>query len=318
MGGEKLWYAVLLIRSWRITPAWAGKRMSFFASSELDKDHPRVGGEKFSTVFVGFLLPGSPPRGRGKVEDMRKAGLNPRITPAWAGKSRRHAESRTKSKDHPRVGGEKLKQRMCSTAIAGSPPRGRGKDKLNVREDFAPGITPAWAGKSHPEKQPNPGCRDHPRVGGEKSIQEEEEKSELGSPPRGRGKVSSSGWSRTFHGITPAWAGKSSYTSVWEELLKDHPRVGGEKQVPETHVSRTRGSPPRGRGKAATDFFSVLRPRITPAWAGKRLKRSHRSGIFISGPIPFHSVLHRPAGSGGSRAGRDGSPAGQPQNTGPA
>ena len=70
-----------------ITPAWAGKRMSFFASSELDKDHPRVGGEKFSTVFVGFLLPGSPPRGRGKVEDMRKAGLNPRITPAWAGKS---------------------------------------------------------------------------------------------------------------------------------------------------------------------------------------------------------------------------------------
>jgi len=52
--------------------------------------------------------------------------------------------------------------------------------------------------------------------------------------------------------------------------------------------------------------------------AGKRLKRSHRSGIFISGPIPFHSVLHRPAGSGGSRAGRDGSPAGQPQNAGPA
>ena len=57
---------------------------------------------------------------------------------------------------------------------------------------------------------------------------------------------------------------------------------------------------------------------ITPAWAGKRLKRSHRSGIFISGPIPFHSALHRPAGSDGSQAGRDGSPAGQPQNAGPA
>jgi len=28
--------------------------------------------------------------------------------------------------------------------------------------------------------------------------------------------------------------------------------------------------------------------------------------------------LHRPAGSGGSRAGRDGSLAGQPQNAGPA
>ena len=162
--------------------------MSFFASSELDKDHPRVGGEKFSTVFVGFLLPGSPPRGRGKVEDMRKAGLNPRITPAWAGKSRRHAESRTKSKDHPRVGGEKLKQRMCSTAIAGSPPRGRGKDKLNVREDFAPGITPAWAGKRPGSDQRPALPQDHPRVGGEKLSVLLTAGFPMGSPPRGRGK----------------------------------------------------------------------------------------------------------------------------------
>ena len=229
MGGEKLWYAVLLIRSWRITPAWAGKRMSFFASSELDKDHPRVGGEKFSTVFVGFLLPGSPPRGRGKVEDMRKAGLNPRITPAWAGKSRRHAESRTKSKDHPRVGGEKLKQRMCSTAIAGSPPRGRGKDKLNVREDFAPGITPAWAGKSISQTSTMKPARDHPRVGGEKAGFADNVFDVAGSPPRGRGKADKDDVSGLDLGITPAWAGKSIAGQHTAIVAQDHPRVGGEK-----------------------------------------------------------------------------------------
>ena len=230
MGGEKLWYAVLLIRSWRITPAWAGKRMSFFASSELDKDHPRVGGEKFSTVFVGFLLPGSPPRGRGKVEDMRKAGLNPRITPAWAGKSRRHAESRTKSKDHPRVGGEKLKQRMCSTAIAGSPPRGRGKDKLNVREDFAPGITPAWAGKRPGSDQRPALPQDHPRVGGEKFGSTDLLVILHGSPPRGRGKDLGLYDDLDDARITPAWAGKSMVQLNGEYTVPDHPRVGGEKR----------------------------------------------------------------------------------------
>ena len=219
----------LKLSQMRITPAWAGKRMSFFASSELDKDHPRVGGEKFSTVFVGFLLPGSPPRGRGKVEDMRKAGLNPRITPAWAGKSRRHAESRTKSKDHPRVGGEKLKQRMCSTAIAGSPPRGRGKDKLNVREDFAPGITPAWAGKSPFSIGLLATCWDHPRVGGEKRLMVLVLRAVTGSPPRGRGKGSIAFFCLFCLRITPAWAGKSYLIGTGLGDTKDHPRVGGEK-----------------------------------------------------------------------------------------
>ena len=180
------------------------------------------------------------------------------------------------------------------------------------------GITPAWAGKSlFPAG--NALCPwDHPRVGGEKSLILATRTALMGSPPRGRGKVDSLSRQLTGSGITPAWAGKSKEPLKICEKQEDHPRVGGEKLDLLAVVFSALGSPPRGRGKDVdwlgfNQFF-----RITPAWAGKRLKRSHRSGIFISGPIPFHSVLHRPAGSGGSRAGRDGSPAGQPQNTGPA
>ena len=54
---------------------------------------------------------------------------------------------------------------------------------------------------------------------------------------------------------------------------RDHPRVGGEKQVPETHVSRTRGSPPRGRGKVCYLYLTHAPEGITPAWAGKRDQR---------------------------------------------
>ena len=216
------------------------------------------------------------------------------------------------------MGGEKLKQRMCSTAIAGSPPRGRGKDKLNVREDFAPGITPAWAGKRPGSDQRPALPQDHPRVGGEKVLAGFFPDFWQGSPPRGRGKAYRLLAETPGTRITPAWAGKSQQAPDVFRLAGDHPRVGGEKQNKVLSKSPMPGSPPRGRGKEQVCCCETNRNRITPAWAGKRLKRSHRSGIFISGPIPFHSVLHRPAGSGGSRAGRDGSPAGQPQNTGPA
>ena len=160
--------------------------------------------------------------------------------------------------------------------------------------------------------------RDHPRVGGEKSDSLVLPARFVGSPPRGRGKAVLILDDVPGVGITPAWAGKSLCRTLHTPHSRDHPRVGGEKHNAVAELCALSGSPPRGRGKDHTGSTFCERPRITPAWAGKRLKRSHRSGIFISGPIPFHSVLHRPAGSGGSRAGRDGSPAGQPQNTGPA
>ena len=160
--------------------------------------------------------------------------------------------------------------------------------------------------------------RDHPRVGGEKYSRPSYSRISMGSPPRGRGKGNQAfSWYGSSR-ITPAWAGKSQRKKVDAWRVQDHPRVGGEKQDMDKEELIARGSPPRGRGKESEQQHPRGARRITPAWAGKRLKRSHRSGIFISGPIPFHSVLHRPAGSGGSRAGRDGSPAGQPQNTGPA
>ena len=200
----------------------------------------------------------------------------------------------------------------------GSPPRGRGKEAGCGPQKSHARITPAWAGKRSALVWVCAKPWDHPLVGGEKTKLILLFRFRLGSPPRWRGKAEAFVRKIAAGGITPALAGKSSgcryaLTSEW-----DHPRVGGEKLSCPVHGHHHMGSPPRWRGKAPQRHRGVEGGRITPALAGKRLKRSHRSGIFISGPIPFHSVLHRPAGSGGSRAGRDGSPAGQPQNAGPA
>ena len=200
----------------------------------------------------------------------------------------------------------------------GSPPRGRGKGNISQHSATPFRITPAWAGKSYSPSSVSSCVLDHPRVGGEKLLRWKNIQNHKGSPPRGRGKAITARRQQLVLRITPAWAGKRQHLPGGTGRGEDHPRVGGEK----TPVAQARllssGSPPRGRGKGGEVQTDKTFRGITPAWAGKRLKRSHRSGIFISGPIPFHSVLHRPAGSGGSRAGRDGSPAGQPQNTGPA
>ena len=69
-------------------------------------------------------------------------------------------------------------------------------------------ITPAWAGKRRLSDGTKWCGRDHPRVGGEKTLLIKEADSVQGSPPRGRGKGMTFKQVMDRDGITPAWAGK--------------------------------------------------------------------------------------------------------------
>ena len=53
-------------------------------------------------------------------------------------------------------------------------------------------------------------------------------------------------------------------------MLRDHPRVCGEKHHSLTTVTAKLGSPPRVRGKATMSYAESAEQRITPACAGKR------------------------------------------------
>ena len=95
-------------KSSRITPAYAGKRIS---------------GTMQTTIRQG-----SPPRMRGKVVMVHRRVPPRRITPAYAGKSWSFSLSQTCTKDHPRVCGEKRKDNLDYYVPQGSPPRMRGKE----------------------------------------------------------------------------------------------------------------------------------------------------------------------------------------------
>ena len=132
----------------RITPAYAGKRHSAMHPKTSDRDHPRVCGEKLSSLISVCSILGSPPRMRGKAAHRAQAVPAEGITPAYAGKRRAGVRACSAPRDHPRVCGEKPTMKNTYHTAKGSPPRMRGKVSFLHRRFLHCRITPAYAGKS--------------------------------------------------------------------------------------------------------------------------------------------------------------------------
>ena len=193
-----------------------------------------------------------------------------RITPAYAGKSSASSSSVHRSRDHPRVCGEKIVLVIVFCSLMGSPPRMRGKVMRKEILRIIHGITPAYAGKREGPKNAQSKVGDHPRVCGEKCIPLTRGHGRQGSPPRMRGKVQLGEIDLQDIWITPAYAGKSGPCPDRVPPAGDHPRVCGEKSQSTSASPRALGSPPRMRGKGVKQSNSRIRMGITPAYAGKR------------------------------------------------
>ena len=208
---------------------------------------------------------------RGKVPAGFLEVVQPRITPAYAGKSVISGSLWLSSRDHPRVCGEKGFSAFLGNCCAGSPPRMRGKADLCIGSERQTGITPAYAGKRERTGRLRRQAKDHPRVCGEKVSSTSPMKCLKGSPPRMRGKGTRDFGLLRLNGITPAYAGKRLLEALEKIRNQDHPRVCGEKISIRFHPAFSPGSPPRMRGKAPDVAFFACGVGITPAYAGKRV-----------------------------------------------
>ena len=146
----------------------------------------------------------------------------------------------------------------------------RGKERVACLSAHKDGITPAYAGKRGVSKIFACPHRDHPRVCGEKCFAISAALSEMGSPPRMRGKERILQARATKTRITPAYAGKSLHSTLVFCNRWDHPRVCGEKALSTFSSLKNSGSPPRMRGKVTVQAYVVSCSGITPAYAGKR------------------------------------------------
>ena len=172
-----------------LIPAWAGKTPGSFSSPRRLWAHPRVGGENPFPRAVCAWPSGSSPRGRGKLLYDSKRRGEPRLIPAWAGKTCSWSCPRARSRAHPRVGGENIDHERVRFNAAGSSPRGRGKRGSVLNEAPFAGLIPAWAGKTQITTPWGCARTAHPRVGGENAAAEGRLRLTQGSSPRGRGKL---------------------------------------------------------------------------------------------------------------------------------
>ena len=108
-----------------------------------------------------------------------------------------------------------------------------------------------------------------------------------------------------FFFVSPAYAGKISCSAARKTERGDHPRVCGERATRIAPKNCGSGSPPRMQGKDKAEHLVQHHVGITPAHAGKRLKRS-RSTVPPVAIVPlFPSVCNKPVVSNGNPAGRD-------------
>ena len=92
----------------------------------------------------------------------------------------------------------------------------------------------------------------------------------MGSPPPMRGKACPATDSATPTGITPAYAGKRLALLAVIDVVRDHPRLCGEKLLCLSTRRESVGSPPPMRGKGTLRSNVEHTNGITPAYAGKR------------------------------------------------
>ena len=155
-----------------------------------------------------LIAGGSPPRMRGKELHVGILLCGIGITPAYAGKRSSTFRRCRRTRDHPRVCGEKKCPKAWCIGQQGSPPHMRGKGVAAERSTPDNRITPAYAGKSDDEAMLRCAVRDHPRICGEKAETDAACALCWGSPPHMRGKVFLCALCVDFAGITPAYAGK--------------------------------------------------------------------------------------------------------------
>ena len=182
------------------------------------------------------VVAGSPPQVRGKLGCLGFWGASDGITPAGAGKTLSVRLTPSAFQDHPRGCGEN--SRISHTRLQPT------------------GITPADAGKTATAQIDFAAFKDHPRGCGENRTRNRVRFFFPGSPPRMRGKPLS--------------------LFLPPQLRQDHPRGCGENLHADVRYVKGAGSPPRMRGKRIYPTRYLFGTGITPADAGKTLRRTVR------------------------------------------
>ena len=117
--------------------------------------------------------------------------------------------------------------------------------------------------------------------------------SKQGSPPLTRGTDLYNFLIYPSIRITPAYAGNSPSVASIGIAATDHPRLRGEQSCQSPLPKRYGGSPPLTRGTDLKSLDIGQAVRITPAYAGNRLKKSPKYNIVVFESPTIYLVQNR-------------------------
>ena len=175
--------------------------------------------------------------------------------------------------DHPRIRGTNDRGILTAYLYPGSSPHTRDKF-LFLEDDFVSSrIIPAYAGQILTSKERFTPMQDHPRIRGTNKAITIDKICYQGSPPHTRDKLFSFPLPKSFHRITPAYAGQMGVALIAGQTQRNHPRIRGTNAICIGAIIGTKGSPPHTRDKFQAFLLFLPCNRITPAYAGQILYR---------------------------------------------
>ena len=253
----------------RLIPAPAGSTRGPAAGGWCCRAHPRACGEHPSRWTEEHESWGSSPRLRGarQLHDLWPgvAGL----IPAPAGSTPRSTRTTARCRAHPRACGEHSQREQVTCSTAGSSPRLRGARRTHcaygvgtlgssprlrgapvdlVGAHHACGLIPAPAGSTMGGATLRVRRGAHPRACGEHIADAIGVTASMGSSPRLRGALATSGLIEEVQGLIPAPAGSTGGERRTHRSRWAHPRACGEHMQPMIPTPRGSGSSPRLRG----------------------------------------------------------------------
>ncbi len=172
---------------YRFIPACAGNAGSGDRGSGVPSVHPRVCGERGQHGTAEGVVGGSSPRVRGTRNGRQRRRRGSRFIPACAGNAFLRSSYPPISAVHPRVCGERSRNRGDAIPRSGSSPRVRGTRLCRVRRRRGGRFIPACAGNAVGEEARTTMWAVHPRVCGERRYLTEGIPPGSGSSPRVRG-----------------------------------------------------------------------------------------------------------------------------------
>ena len=252
----------------RNTPADAGTTGFVVTGFKSDQEHPRGCGDDPRCFPSSRPVGGTPPRMRGRqVIDHLHLGRG-RNTPADAGTTEAGGTNSTAIGEHPRGCGDDPASSKLGRSMDGTPPRMRGRRRMDMMRSEGSRNTPADAGTTRVTMQMSRARSEHPRGCGDDGCREQLCCGRHGTPPRMRGRRYARVPRPTHRRNTPADAGTTAGWVSGGSGRAEHPRGCGDDPASDDVPTAVEGTPPRMRGRRRMDMMRSGGSRNTPADAG--------------------------------------------------